>query len=164
MESIETTTSLESSPRSCFVATATEKDLETLGEWGYVFNELYGQELMGFDGSTFKRRLRELMALGLGIVLCAHEGLDNLRGAVAGVYYKDVFSDRPCISEIFWYVLPGSPKGTGTRLLAAFEEWGKTRKAERITMAYMMHNEKGLEEFYLKRGYTPFEKHFFKLL
>lgn len=129
-----------------------------------MFNELYGAELMGFNGDVFVRRLKELMALGIGIVLAAHEGLDDLRGLIAGLFYKDVFSDRPCISEIVWYVLPGSPKGTGTQLLEAFEDWGRARGAQRITMAYMMHNAKGLEEYYLRRGFTAFEKHFFKLL
>lgn len=134
-----------------------------MGEWAHV-NDRYGQNIIGFDGAVFKRRLRELMAMKAGIVLCANENLDTLCGALIGAYYKEFFSDKPCTSEILWYVVPGSPKGTGTKLLEAFEEWSRSKGAKRITMGYMVHNEERLESFYQKRGYVPFEKHFFKLL
>jgi GNAT superfamily N-acetyltransferase len=151
--------------RSCKISTATEQDLERLGEWGYVFNELYGAGIMEFNGETFKQRLRVFMETGVGTVLCAHEGLDGLCGAIAGLFYPDIFADIPTAAEIFWYVLPGSPKGTGTQLLEAFEEWAKRRGAKRVSMAYMVHNQpERLRAFYEKRGYRAFETFYVKAI
>jgi GNAT superfamily N-acetyltransferase len=119
---------------------------------------------MKFDGPVFKRKLKEFVSAGIGIVLCAHEGLDNMRGALAGILYNDVFADVLTAAELFWYVLPGSRPGTGTRLLQAFEEWANHRGAERVSMAYMVHNQpERLRAFYVKHGYQAFENFYVKL-
>lgn len=106
----------------------------------------------------------EFMSKGLGIVLCAHENFE-LRGAIAGLLYENVFDGEWCASEMFWYVWPGAPKGTGHALLDAFEEWARFRKATRVTMAYMLHNmPERLAEYYERRGYRAFETHYVKAL
>jgi GNAT superfamily N-acetyltransferase len=104
------------------------------------------------------------MSQGTGTILCAHEDFD-LKGAIAGVVYENVFDGELCASELFWYVWPGAQKGTGTRLLEAFEEWAKFRKCTRVTMAYMLHNMPDrLAKFYEQQGYTKFESHYVKLI
>jgi len=131
---------------------------------GTVFANLYGAGLMKFDPMVFKRKMLEFMSKGLGIVLCAHENFE-LRGAIAGLLYENVFDGEWCASEMFWYVWPGAPKGTGHALLDAFEEWARFRKATRVTMAYMLHNmPERLAEYYERRGYRAFETHYVKAL
>ncbi len=101
---------------------------------------------------------------GIGIVLCAHENFE-LKGAIAGVTYENVFDGGICASELFWYVWPGAEKGTGTRLLQAFEEWAKFRKCTRVTMAHMDHNKASeLGQFYTRNGYLPFDSQYVKAI
>lgn len=98
-------------------------------------------------------------------MLCLHENKWDLRGAIAGVLYENVFDGEPCATELFWYVWPGAQKGAGSALLSAFEEWAVSRKATRVTMAYMLHNmPERLAHFYERRGYSPFETHYVKLI
>jgi GNAT superfamily N-acetyltransferase len=164
MESTVTTTSTESSEKSSWVSTATENDLDTLGEMGYLFADLYGKDLMKFRATVFVKKMKEFMQAGTGIVLTLHEKFD-LKGAIAGLLYENVFDGGKCASELFWYVWPGAEKGSGTKLIEAFEEWAQRRGATRVTMAYMLHNmPERLGTFYEKRGYTPFETHYVKVL
>ena|SRR5215471_5588791 len=164
MESTETTTSSESLRKSCTIATATERDLKQLGEMGQIFAEAYGQGMMFFKSHIFIAKMRFFMENRMGIVLCALEDFE-LRGAIAGVIYENVFDGEPCATELFWYVWPGAPKGTGNDLLAAFEEWAIRRKCSRVTMAFMVHNmPERLGPYYEKHGYTAFETHYVKKL
>lgn len=108
--------------------------------------------------------MAQFMSQRLGIVLCAHEEFE-LKGAIAGVMYENVFDGSPCASELFWYVWPGAAKGTGARLLQAFEEWAAFRKCTRVTMALMHHNEADrLGAYYRGKGYQLFESHYVKLI
>ena len=104
------------------------------------------------------------MSTGSGIVLTAKEDFE-LRGAIAGLAYENVFDGEMCATELFWYVWPGAQKGTGARLLDAFEDWAKFRKCTRVTMALMRHNEaERLDAFYTGHGYQAFETHYVKLI
>jgi hypothetical protein len=144
--------------------TATPPLLKQLGEMGQVFAEQYGQDLMHFKGKIFVEKMKYFMENRVGIVLCALENFE-LKGAIAGVIYENVFDGEPCATELFWYVWPGAPVGTGTQLLHAFEEWAKSRKCTRITMAFMIHNmPERLGPYYEKHGYTAFETHYVKKL
>lgn len=164
MESTETTTSLESLEKSFLISTATEHDLDQLAEMGYLFADLYGKNLMKFRASIFVKKMKEFMQGGQGIVLCLHQKWD-LKGAIAGVIYENVFDGEPCATELFWYVWPGAERGAGTMLLEAFEEWARSRGATRVTMAYMVHNmPAALANFYEKKGYAAFETHYVKAL
>jgi GNAT superfamily N-acetyltransferase len=163
MESTETAGSLGYSPRS-YIATATVDDIHLLSQMGSVFADLYGANLMKFDPTVFRLKMTTFMSQGVGTILCAHEDFE-LKGAIAGVIYENVFDGAPCASELFWYVWPGAQKGTGARLLEAFEEWAKFRKCTRVTMALMRHNEADrLDIFYAKHGYQAFETHYVKLI
>ena len=85
----------------------------------------------------------------------------NLLGALAGVIYENVFDGKPCASELFWYVWPGAPRGSGVMLLRAFEDWARAKGCTRVTMALMKHNEANrLDRFYRSRGYEAFETHY----
>lgn len=164
MENIATITSSESSSKNCLVSTATETDLSVLGEMGHHFAGLYGEGLMNFKTEVFLEKMRQFVRTQTGIVLCAHQGWD-LRGALAGVTYENVFDGELCASELFWYVWPGAQKGAGTMLLDAFEDWARFRKCTRVTMAAMHHNKfDSLGRYYARRGYKAFETQYVKLL
>jgi|SRR5215472_13755768 len=165
MESTETSSSSESLEKSCSISTATPGALKQLGEMGAIFAEMYGQGIMSFKSHIFIAKMKFFMENRMGTVLCAHTHDFELRGAIAGVIYENVFDGEPCATELFWYVWPGAPKGTGAALLTAFEEWAIFRKATRITMAYMLHNmPERLAHFYERHGYIPFETHYVKHL
>src|SRR5262245_34183724 len=162
MESTGTTTSSESSERNYSISVALPSDLEKLGVMGHLFAENYGAGLMNFKTHIFKEKMASMMVQKTGTVLCLHEEFE-LKGAIAGVLYENVFDGEPCATELFWYVWPGAPKGSGAALLDAFEEWAKFRGATRVTMAYMVHNmPESLGSFYERKGYTAFEKHYVK--
>ena len=164
MESTGTTSSSGSSPRSCSISTATAGNLKQLGEMGQIFAETYGQNLMFFKSHIFIAKMKYFMENRMGTVLCASKDFD-LKGAIAGVIYENVFDGAPCATELFWYVWPGAPKGTGTQLLEAFEEWAKARKCTRVTMAHMLHNmPERLGPYYERHGYTAFETQYVKRL
>jgi hypothetical protein len=104
------------------------------------------------------------MSQGMGIVLTAKEEFE-LKGAIAGLVYENVFDGGLCATELFWYVWPGALKGTGAKLLDAFEDWARFRKCTRVTMALMRHNEaERLDKYYIDHGYEAFETHYVKLL
>jgi GNAT superfamily N-acetyltransferase len=139
--------------------------MQTLGQMGHVFANLYGQSVMRFETPIFLAKMAYFRKLNLGIVLCAHDPQEQmeLRGAIAGVIHESVFDGTKNASELFWYVWPGAPRGTGTQLLEAFEAWAKSRGCGRVTMAHMVHNEGDrLGAFYSKKGYSPFETHYVK--
>jgi GNAT superfamily N-acetyltransferase len=167
MESTETTTSTGSSWKSCLISTATDKAMVILGQMGHVFANLYGKSVMRFETDIFLAKMKYYQKLNMGIVLCAHEMVNQemeLKGAIAGVISESVFDGGRTASELFWYVWPGAPKGTGTQLLEAFEQWAKSRGCVRVSMAHMVHNENGLGAYYSKKGYSPFETHYLKEL
>ena len=162
MESTGTTSSSESLGKNLSIRVATPYDLDLLGTMGYRFAELYGNDLMDFRASIFKSKMQTFMDQGIGTVLCLHEKA-ALLGALAGLMYDNVFDGKPCATELFWYVWPGAPRGSGTMLLRAFEEWAYAKGCTRITMALMMHNEQErLDKFYRDRDYVAFEKHYVK--
>jgi GNAT superfamily N-acetyltransferase len=146
------------------ISTATNDDLKLLSQMGQQFAEMYGAGLMKFDPTVFMTKMRSFMSQQVGTVLCAHEGF-QLRGALAAVTYENVFDGALCASELFWYVWPGAPRGTGTALLEAFEAWARERKCTRVTMAFMLHNmAERLGTYYEKHGYRAFETHWVKLI
>src|SRR5262245_51367285 len=102
MESTETSTSLESSLKSCSISTATDRDLEILGQMGHVFAQLYGKNIMAFDTQVFLAKMRQYQTELSGIILCSHENWE-LTGAIAGLRYENVFDGAPCATELFWY-------------------------------------------------------------
>jgi GNAT superfamily N-acetyltransferase len=164
MESTGITTSSEYLQKNCSIATATDLDLKKLGLMGHQFAKLYGAGIMNFKTDIFIKKMKEFMETGIGTVLCATEDWE-LKGAVAGVVYENVFDGEKQATELFWYVWPGATPGTGTLLLGAFEEWARWKDCTRVTMAYMIHNMPDrLAHFYEKRGYRPFETHYVKAI
>jgi GNAT superfamily N-acetyltransferase len=131
---------------------------------GTIFADLYGKNLMKFDPVVFRKKMTLFMSQGVGTVLTAKENFE-LKGAIAGLVYENVFDGGRCATELFWYVWPGAQKGTGTRLIDAFEDWARFRKCTRVTMALMRHNEpERLDAYYTGRGYQAFETHYVKLI
>lgn len=57
-------------------------------------------------------------------------------------------------SELFWWVDPGTPAGTGLRLLAAGERWAQERGAVAMHMAALASNP-AVDRIYERRGYVP---------
>jgi GNAT superfamily N-acetyltransferase len=141
--------------------------MNTLGQMGHQFASLYGKSVMRFETEIFLAKMKYYQKLNLGIVLCAHDPQEQmeLRGAIAGIINESCFDGGKTASELFWYVWPGAPKGTGSLLLEAFEQWAKLRGCVRVSMAHMVHNEgERLGAFYSKKGYSPFETHYLKEL
>jgi GNAT superfamily N-acetyltransferase len=137
---------------------------------GHIFANLYGQSVMRFNTEIFLAKMMYYRKVNLGIVLVAYEKMGEqremeLKGAIAGIINESPFDGERIASELFWYVWPGAPRGTGTQLLEAFEQWAKSQRCTRVTMAHMVHNEaERLGTFYQKKGYQAFETHYVKEL
>jgi len=138
--------------------------MKILGQMGHEFARLYGQVVMKFDTEIFLAKMLFYRKQNMGIVLVAKDENFELKGAIAGILNESCFDGGKTASELFWYVWPGAQKGTGTRLLEAFEKWAASRGCVRVSMAHMVHNESGLKDFYIHKGYMPFETHYLKEL
>jgi hypothetical protein len=94
---------------------------------GHIFANLYGQSVMRFNTEIFLAKMMYYRKVNLGIVLVAYEKMGEqqemeLKGAIAGIINESPFDGERIASELFWYVWPGAPRGTGTQ-----HTWSTTR-------------------------------------
>jgi GNAT superfamily N-acetyltransferase len=67
--------------------------------------------------------------------------------------------------ETFWYVEPEYRKnGVGEALFNTFEQWAKAKGAVTLVMATVgdKPSNKKVHDLYLKQGFLPLERHYFK--
>lgn len=122
-----------------------------------------------FVPEEFIARIGALIEDGRGIVLASFDvGGDKrtITGALAGVLAPSLFSGKLMAVEILWYVLPEyRGRSDALRLFSAFEDWAVEMKAEMISFIHLiaLAPEK-LEKLYRRRGYTPVEVNYLKVL
>ena len=92
---------------------------------------------------------------------------DEVTAAIGGMVYPHFFNPNMTMAqEMFWWVNPDARKSrTGLLLLAALEDWAVEKGATIFTMMCLDGVYTGpLEALYQKRGFTPLEHHFAKVL
>lgn len=83
-------------------------------------------------------------------------------GMVAGIIYEHFFNNEKVAQELFWWVKPSARGGIGKQLLTAFEDWAIQQGADKVLMISLEKND--VSGIYEKRGYTPLEHTYERLL
>lgn len=81
---------------------------------------------------------------------------DSLVGGIGGLLTPDLFDDRLCATEIFWFVGKTHRRGSGAiRLLDAYEQWAFSSGAVECRLVYLNGGEQDarLHALYERRGY-----------
>lgn len=113
--------------------------------------------------ASFVEGWQKFLASGIGILFAAFEG-DKFCGAIGGSVFGDFPTGDLVATEFFWYTLPGK-RGSGLRLLRAFEDESRRRGAKRIAMIHLADlNDEVMGKMYERLGYRLGEKIYFKTL
>lgn len=132
----------------------TIEELPLCCEHGRAFHAEF--QLAGeFIPEVFLRNWRVFYERNMGVVLALWNG-DQLIGGLGSLLAPDLFDDRLCATEIFWFVDRAHRRGRGgIRLLDAYERWAFGQGAVEVRLAYLNGGvqDEGLHRLYTRRGY-----------
>lgn len=116
-----------------------------------------------FDPKYSAKVLQSQIEAGTGFVIV---GGDPICGGISGLMYEDIATGEKCCAEWFWYVNKEF-RGTslGLKLLNAYEQEAKKRKAVRMLMMHICQGKEHDSQFkriYESRGYRMKEQIFVK--
>lgn len=108
-----------------------------------------------FIPEVFLRNWTHFYDRKIGVVLSLWDD-HQLIGGLGGLLAPDLFDDRLCANEIFWFV--SNPYRTGRggiRLLDGYERWAFDNGAVEARLVYLNGGEhdEGIHRFYARRGY-----------
>jgi GNAT superfamily N-acetyltransferase len=116
--------------------------------------------LRTFDLARFTAMWTGLLASGAGAIFVLDDG--EIRGAIGGVAYPDIYSGELTATEFFWFVSEAH-RGGGIRLYRAFERWAKAKGCARIRMVHLMDSmPEKLQTVYERLGFEAAEVHYSK--
>ncbi len=118
------------------------------------------QILGRFNIEQFKKTWENILDKQIGVIIAAFEN-DIVQGAIGGIFHPDINTGENTSSEFFWYVKKDS-RGSGVRLLKAFEEWSKKQNCKKIRMTQLLEGSDGVEKVYRRFNYYPVEVTFVK--
>lgn len=121
-------------------------------------------ELVGTDPAVIGALLDNLFSLrDLAAIFVVTDADDVPFGGIALVDIPSPVTTRRYADELAWFVEP-THRGfrAGPRLLAAAEDWARTRGLHMIKMVAPFGTRVGA--FYERRGYTPIETSYVKVL
>lgn len=142
-------------------------DIPYLVKMGRKFFEASGyQKSFSFKGMTFEKTVSHLISDENSNIFVAtdDERVVGMAGALLFPFYMN--EDVMSCQEVFWWVEPGSRKGTtGVRLLNEVEEWAKSNGAQTFNMMCLEHlNPDKVEKLLTHKGYDKTERHFMRTL
>jgi GNAT superfamily N-acetyltransferase len=116
-----------------------------------------------FDIERFRDSWTQLLQSGLGVILI-YEVNGKPIGAIGGFFHQDIYGDLKIVEEMFWFTST-QHRGVGIRLYRAFEQWAKSKNADRLQMVHLVDSmPEKLEAFYLREGFEPIEMRYGKKL
>lgn len=127
--------------------------------------EFFGEgKLMGeLNPVSFVAGWQRLLLSGSGMLLGAYRER-QLIGAIGGVILPDFPTGDVVAQEFFWFMI-GDQRGSGVRLLRAFEMRAAMRGAKRIMMMHLTAlNSAAMGKLYARLGYTHLENIYAKKL
>lgn len=121
-----------------------------------------------FVPEVFLRNWNRFYERQIGTVLSLWHD-DQLIGGLGGLLTPDLFDDRLCATEIFWFVSAPHRHGSGAlRLLDAYERWAFISGAVECRLLYLngVDRERDLQfhRVYERRGYRMRETGWIKPL
>jgi GNAT superfamily N-acetyltransferase len=114
---------------------ATVEDIPALVEGGRSMHALTRFRDQPYNEEKVAKAFNKLILRGHGkyVYLVAEDAKDNIVGALIGLVEQQIFSDCFTASIMHYDVLPEARMGGyAVRLLKAFEQWAKNRKAIEI--------------------------------
>jgi hypothetical protein len=83
---------------------------------------------------------------------------DTIKGVLAGLAHKMLFSDTKVASELCWWVDEDARGIESLELIAAYEFWAQKVGCDLVTMANLTGDVgTRLDKYYKRRGYTSLE-------
>jgi len=92
---------------------------------------------------------------------------DSLIGVMGVMFAPDSFTGMPAAVESFWFVDPEHRKSgrVALKMMQAYEADAEKRGCRMIHMCHLADlNAEGLGNFYKRRGYSPAESHYRKVI
>lgn len=122
------------------------------------------RDAVPFDPSGFADFFASALQQNNMAIWCAeHDG--KLMGIAGAIHYGLYFSPTSTVAqELWWFVAPPA-RGTaiGRRLKTALEEWAKEQGAVAVFMIALEDDAVAkVSDIYLRNGYRPMERTFFK--
>lgn len=110
-----------------------------------------------FSAPHAARLFDQHLASGL-ILLCGND----VAGLLMAMTFEHPFGAGLWAKETVWYINPNSRGRFALKMLAAYEEWAKSKGCSKVGMASLSTND--VSRLFERKGYTPAETHFVKTL
>lgn len=120
--------------------------------------------LKTFNLDRFCSAWQGFIESGAGVIFGLFDEDGNVRGAVGGICFPELYSGDLEAQEFFWFVMEGF-RGDGMKLLRTFEQWARDRGCTLLRMAHLSDSMPAkVENVYGRMGYTLAEKQYVKEL
>ncbi len=109
----------------------------------------------------------QIRGLDMGEFYVVFTPEDQLIGVMGVMFAPDSFTGMPAAVESFWFVDPEHRKSgrAALKMMQAYEADAKKRGCRMIHMCHLADlNAEGLGNFYKRRGYSPAESHYRKVI
>lgn len=143
---------------------ATAADIPELLRMGRAFCEASHYREVGFDESSVRTLMEQMVASADALLLIADAGKPvGMLGALRYPFYMN--RNHPTVQELFWWVDESERKsGAGLSLIAGLEQWSKDSGAKSVHMGSLDSSDpERIEVIYKRRGYKPSERIFIKV-
>lgn len=134
---------------------ATEADIDAIVTMGESF--IAGTEYRDFIGAnrSSMQATAARMLENRDAIIFLSQNVTGLTGMIGGVVYVHPYSGALTAFEAFWWTEPTArARGTGVRLLRAFERWAQTKGATHVQMVAPNGH---VGSFYERAGYALVE-------
>lgn len=140
---------------------ATLEDIPEIVRKGARFYELVNLPV-DYDPPSVSATMKQLIESDLGAIFVD----DKINGAIGALLYPHYFNHNILTGgELFWWVEPEYRGKLGSQLLDAMEEWVESMGAISFQMiALEDYKPSLLGKIYEKRGYSPLEHTYLKVM
>ena len=136
------------------------RDVGNLGDMAYQFYE-EGKVPGRLVPEVFERTWRSLIEANIGVIFLL-ESSRNIVGGLGAIKCPDPNNGEMIASELFWFV-EKEYRGSGLKLLKAFEAWAQEQGIKKILMVHLSELMPGkLKKLYERMGYKELETHYIK--
>jgi GNAT superfamily N-acetyltransferase len=126
----------------------------------------HGEEVLGgkFDAEGYEAAWKALLA-GDGVMFLVEDATGKIVGGIGGATGLVTLTGKKRALSLFWYMDKAHRSGlTAIRLLDRFEQWAKDSGCQQITMPINDGMSKSSGKVYERRGFTPIEVTYRKML
>ncbi len=140
---------------------ATLADIPEIVMMGARFYDLVDLPV-AYDPASVSITIQQLIESDLGVVFVDNE----VNGAIGGLLHPHYFNQSALTgAELFWWVSPNHRGKLGFQLLTVMEKWAEDMGAVSFQMVALEdYRPELMGKIYEKRGYSPFEHTYSKVM